>query len=1139
METELPVAPFEPQRIYDAPELLFSQVLDEEFTRRGAVRTVFQPSDLSPAQRDGFSARLKRSLGNSGVGNALVDIATNPFVWMLFVTSPVGTTALARGGAGLFRSAPKFSAYLGDNAPFLQSMGVMTPLQSLRGSAAGATLNRVVSGISKMSDEEAEIIGKPLRELLERHKLRSLDIDDRRHIDAQREIVKRIAYALQGSLEGWDADTVRSVITKDTIVKNGVTVPKIVQRKAPRLIQENLDDELQRLGASDFRDAVRDALGQRLRRLYGKDDEASFVVDPDKVLRIYNGLKNRLFSGKVGKNDIGAESIRSILSDEVVEGIGKGDISLEAFREVVGEFFSAQIGTKYFPRNLLERVGQDGRTITPPVVAAMRRARRALNPSASAVGRSRSAGMYHPDDLEDITNYYTPTDELTKQIAKGRARQGRMAAKDEEALFYRINPERGLHLHFSDTARTYAWHVQDVGDEVRAVQREAKETVGGKLKVVDEKEFGTGFAGAKGEIPYTQTFDEATDAPLGGWSPAHALWREFTLMPGEYARHVVSHFAVPAVSGMYSTPRLATEMAVINAKQGLRSMLDLGLREAVRKVPKWGEPLAKRLDDFTDPAFAMEDAQASSRWLTKWLYVSHLGLNIPSVMLNLTQPLLLASSAVGPKAVREGYADAVREIIEYGAARARQGFKPLTPLAKREMIRKHFSFADREGEDLLGIAPNIFEAIEGVTFTGLRPFEQPGVADNIFEFMMKAFEKSEWLNRNVTAHAMKRAYEAKGLSTASPLFVRDVREGVLESQFGGQLLNTPLAFVSSDPKLTPFGRLLNNPLMRQFLTFQLRSVTGSLAVLPRVGAGTRVLFGKEVSSPALVLANDVLRGMGLSAVVYEVAKNLAGVDLSRAMYASATTDIFGGSRFLEGESPVPIPPALDIPINLVRGFATQDMELLGRTLPRTVPGGIALSRALGVAPRTSLPGLRSLQATYADWSNIENGLVPLFRGSDGAFIGYQPHTTLVLRGIGADMGRFRDQGELDGFLIANRERIVQDRQKMVDALLSGHIDRAKAIQRRFEREFGFPLQIDQKRLERGLRLRQTGRTERILDSFPREARGIYQEIVAERAGLTGAPASELVGQPTASRRSGRLSPFDSPDLSSILNEIDG
>ena len=155
-----------------------------------------------------------------------------------------------------------------------------------------------------------------------------------------------------------------------------------------------------------------------------------------------------------------------------------------------------------------------------------------------------------------------------------------------------------------------------------------------------------------------------------------------------------------------------------------------------------------------------------------------------------------------------------------------------------------------------------------------------------------------------------------------------------------------------------------------------------------------------------------------------------------------------------------------------------------------------------------------LQKRYAAWdSPTPEGKVPTFAG-DGRFLNFRGRSRLVLEGVGADLGRWKDEQEMEGWMVRNREEIVQARREMIQALLSNNVRKAMSVRQKFQRKFGFPLTVTKQQLAAAMKLRQVPRPERILDRMPRDVRLQYARIMAasgQEGVLAGATARERAG----------------------------
>lgn len=505
----------------------------------------------------------------------------------------------------------------------------------------------------------------------------------------------------------------------------------------------------------------------------------------------------------------------------------------------------------------------------------------------------------------------------------------------------------------------------------------------------------------------------------------------------------------------------------IRAKEYAKWFAGSPVGKLIAKTGTRGSDFINRLNEFADFATHTNRVDMMGS-MAKWLYATHLGVNVNSMILNLTQPFLLAATIGKPTEIIGAFADSFKDMMKYAELRAAKGARFLDPEEKLQLIKQAFPYANYEGRNLIGIGPELHDILDSQLTPG------KGFVDRVTDMALKGFEKTEWFNRNTAAHLYARVARRHG----GPINTADLQQFVLQTQFGQHELNTPYLFTRAP---------LNNVLLRQFMTFPLRSLTGVIDVFPRLGGEQNYMKG---------LARVALRGMGMSAFIYESGKALAGADLSRGLFASATTDLFGGERLLEdGNEWIPVPPVVDIPIDFLRAVGAGEMDDLGRSISRMVPGGVAINRALGVMPelpRSPLAGVPgSLQSTFADWSNpTPEGLVPVFKG-DGTMIDMRSPSELVLRGLGADMGRWQAQGALDNFLVKQRDQILEARLNFMRQLAANDMRGAMRTKAEFERRFGLPLTINELQLRSFLKNRATSRTERVFQRIPSTERQLY------------------------------------------------
>jgi hypothetical protein len=1114
--SQIPVGlPFEQLASYDKPAVLLTQALDNEFTLRGALQTLVDADGLSPLERDSFTDRLKDRVGRSPVTDAVVDVVTNPFVLLMMVTSPAAGSALKRAGKAIFDSSERYSPYIKEQGGILASLGFLAPMQLFRGTALTPGVQAFTKSVDQAERQMMATVADPLRNVLQRHGLESLDPNKVRD-SVKRAKAQELNDALTASLAGFDqGDTFKvlqrefyvdgkKVTSKDAaergmkwkdLKKSAEIRLKAVDRVSERLIAADMDPVLERLGLTELRNAYRKALDDRRMLLFGdaakSAAEGRFVADINKLLRIQQGVQFGMTKG--GALQGTAEGIMSMISDpDTAQLLVSGRLNANQVKGVLKELIEGQ-PKNYLPRNIRESVGE----VPIDKLLQLKRAR-ALSPTGSARSRIRSVGDYAPEDMERIFTRYGATEEGAKRLGGQIRKIEAMKARGDTPTVLKMNSQESLARYFRDTGVTNGLYVTTVEDSPLLMQRMQE-----SRQLANKEKLGI-------------LSRQISKSPIqdGRRSLAQLFQEEHFLLEDRFAKESLEVMLRGAL-GIQKVEHVATHMALIRGKQALRKVLDTGVGAAMQSAGSWGQGLYKRLDDVANAELTIGEGKGLAGQLAKYFYVTHLGLNLGSVSMNMMQPLLYASVYGGLGNVLKAYGSAFKELGGYiGERTSKYGFKALTDEQHQELIGKHFKFANADGENLVQIGRDTFSTLDAVSYKSETLAGVNRRESYFFDYPMKMFEKAEWLNRNVAAHAVENAYKSFGINVArgSAGYYRmlsDVGEMVSATQFGGSTLNTPMAFQGTGP----FGRLANNPLMRQFLSFPLRSATTIMYDSPRLA---------DRGLPGIGL--DFVRGMGISAVFYELGKNTFGADLSPGLFGASLTQIAGGDRFFQdGNEWVPIPPVIDIPVNLVRGALDPGQrDLIQNNLPRLIPGGIAASRTMGLLPNLmegpvfGLPG--ALQKTYIDpKQRTEEGRIAVFK-ADGTLIDYQSPGQIFAKALGVDMGTYKSTADFDGFLVKNREQIVEYRRKAIQALLNNEIGKMQSVRSEFKRRYGMDLTISKDQLDEAIKNRTVSRTERILDRMPPDQRPMFQQIAAGRAPQMGVAEEAIVGADTARQR---------------------
>jgi hypothetical protein len=378
---------------------------------------------------------------------------------------------------------------------------------------------------------------------------------------------------------------------------------------------------------------------------------------------------------------------------------------------------------------------------------------------------------------------------------------------------------------------------------------------------------------------------------------------------------------------------------------------------------------------------------------------------------------------------------------------------------------------------------------------------------------LKLFQKAEELNRIVVAEAGLKWYNRMNRESGLRMTADEVFDQVSIMQSLVNFNPNP----STQLRIFQEGGLLSNPMMRMFLQYPMRSISNIL-VSQQLGGGVReVGFGPlKFEAPAAIA--DTARLLGTGAVIYEIGKNMANLDLSSGLGAAALTQLPGQ---ITVAGALPMPPVIDIPLKLVNSLVEQDREAFRQVAFRLVPGGLAIQKALGSLP--AVPGggnFGIIQSQYADWGNRnEQGMVPVYN-SDGMLQGFDSPFALVMRGIGADFKRHQSPQEATKFLLANRAQMVDLRRRYKDAVLGNNMSAAQAIEAEYRKRYGVPMTVKPGEWDRAIEMRETTVSERMLDTMPEDVRGAYQQSLqsAPFATAMGLPVGGLAQGETARQR---------------------
>lgn len=1280
--SQIQAGPYQPIHFYDAPEVVFSQFLDDELTFGSFVDTFFDPDQLSPIQRTEFTDDIKNRLGfeEKGVGSALVDVATNPLVWLGFLFLPGGLRASGRLFAGHVKNS-------------LNALPFKNAQQMLAGTPAMPELMSIGKARMALAEEFRTIEARALQPYLERRGIsmgeylrpatikdevlrETVELDQRlieyhlrgdhrarsrmttQPLFQMNEIVNPLegiafegGFMIRGNVSqaavggrslrpvgtsGDDLSILRAlnkkldsrpqahyVTAKDgsrmlrsdrTIIleHNGKqyyvdprqtveTMHKIPTKiDSPALIDLDLDSVLRSRGLFQLRDGYRDAMNSRAIRMYMKDgttlDDVNRIakisdhkkrfeaqkqlIDTDKVFRIKRALGNNQFrdetTGMPALMDV-------ILSREQRAAILRGEslgIKDDKFLDLVATGMGDEIfrSGSYFPRNVTEfytyksapgvadfrfqvATGMERPSMTGGGAMDIRNMYGQMFASGRSARRMTDVVPYHMDDLQQLA---IDTRRLGGKLDQGWANHrdlsmrimsdARPPTMTGGATEGRVVPMRRMGLIQSlgayemQTAVDYAMYIKRPDALTLAAQRELLFDAAGNARFSQRAtDFGARAYSGDAKIPpkLMQVMDSTgAAAPAGGWSAADALEQAGQMLRtlpkdtagvrdiisdarGEKAYQLMRDHVIPGVLGKRRSNRDMTSAVVAQTQALAEKFANSGF---ARMLSKDSPTISGVFDELRYYA-ERNPSELVDPFLNRtagYLYGTHLGLNLGTVMLNLQQPFLHLSGIVGGGAVTRAYGDAAKEMASYLAARAKIP-RLIDSVERNDLMRKHFKYADEMG--LTGDALNDLDVFldSHRLSTGKMDFNFITV-----EGPMKLFEKSEWMNRLVTAHAVKHNYIQRGLGQVDDLgvlrfaddlteqgFRADIKQSISNFQFGADVLGTPFLMFPGASQVLGTPEFFSNPLMRQFQSFGLRALTSLAFTGAEVAGGLRTIRGTNIDVPYQIA--DTLRMVGMSALLYEGFKGAIGADISRAGAVESLQAFFDPQRAMAGDSPFVVPPVLSISTDAIRGLLGGDTELVGNAMARVVPGGVALQRALQVAPDAKANFITSLAAPsqkfYAEYGNMNaDGLVPI-RKSDNTLVDFKSPTELVLRGLGINLSLPQYSRDVDGYMVRQRSRMNDYRRKWADAVIyENDLQKAQKIEAEFQKQYGFRLPITKDQMKAYIKGMETPRSLRMMDRVAPELRTYFQQEMARNPERLGTEARAITDIPTTADR---------------------
>jgi len=310
---------FEPVRFYDAPATLLTQIWDGETSLGRAVRTLLRSESLSPTERDSYAQRLKKAYGGNALMDTTIDVATNPFTWLLLATMPIGAKQFIASKGKLFHGlaaarakGQKMFVGAAEIARALQVSNLLTMGQTVAPTMVAQTIGSRWDVLSRLESEVLAPSGLTMAQARDRlqRKLGVDDLDPSRHqagakADQLREMDILSHLWSTGALDGGKAKYARTRYAAGGMFKpvfGGVVSDTAI----PLMMTE---DEYRNVLSSTIGGGIRP--GDQVRIGSG-----NFIVGDQGVIRITNNKKFKKVLNLFPKSERADINYRTMLEEE-------------------------------------------------------------------------------------------------------------------------------------------------------------------------------------------------------------------------------------------------------------------------------------------------------------------------------------------------------------------------------------------------------------------------------------------------------------------------------------------------------------------------------------------------------------------------------------------------------------------------------------------------------------------------------------------------------------------------------------------------------------------------------------------------------------------------------------------------------
>ena len=464
-----------------------------------------------------------------------------------------------------------------------------------------------------------------------------------------------------------------------------------------------------------------------------------------------------------------------------------------------------------------------------------------------------------------------------------------------------------------------------------------------------------------------------------------------------------------------------------------------------------------------------------------YFYLTTLGGNPGSAIKNLLQPVLTTGPVVGFRTMANGMLTALKKSHSYFENRYSQG------LSHDEALRK--AYPEFAAEGLVG-SPLVDETLQNVltnSYTlGSKIAGGAGkTTEKIARAMMSLFSMSEHAGRLGTFEA--------GMIHAG----RTGLKGPEATKFARKL--TEATQFLTGPQNTPYALLGLPPLSRQLAQFPLRMAEFTTSTAFSLGSAEKNVLGVNPGTFSRMLLGSVL--------TYE-AGNAVGVDLSDALFSSAVPGFAEPGKVF---APFPlVPPVWQIMGAAAMDYSAGEFDQLRRSLALLVPGGVGLSRAVGMVPGGA-GAARLMGRSYADYeSPSPTGRTAVYT-SEGQLKGFFSPWDVFAMAVGVRTGDRIKEEELLRTVVANRDDIRASKANFMDAVLKNDASRVESTASAFKTRYGFGIPVSEKDVRNAQLRRSIPRLTSVIQTLPPgPIRQQYIQLVSQ---AMGAGAEDFLGMP--------------------------